>query len=359
MQIQLKAAALLQAYAKTAARRVLIARRREEETRARHVILARAQAAHVFAREAHSKKKACALLLQRRMLFALNRLAEAGVRYFVRFLWTRVRRKMMARRLQFFLQSANVRSTFLKRIAAVQKLKACIYRQKCRREYSGVTRGWGWRRLPSEILQAAVRRVLTRPVRLCWSHLNKHVVARVLQAAHRRTLAQIPHSTAFASAVCLQTHVRARNMRNLYLTANVWRSRRSAAARAPTANISQVMWLRMRNRARKESQAEAAAQLALSMRGAAGALCHRLHSQQLLGEAAVGQHVLQKLELMLLRDESCTHDCAQLVGKMKRDFMRPALAHVHLPPPPPSPPRPTSSLCDFGFVAQDSVYLLY
>ena len=73
----------------------------------------------------------------------------------------------------------------------------------------------------------------------------------------------------------------------------------------------------------------------------------------------MGQHVLQKLELMLLPDESCTHDCAQLVGKMKRDFMRPALAHVHLPPPPPPPPRrPTSSRCDLGFVAQDARCML-
>jgi hypothetical protein len=62
MQIQLKAAALLQAYAKTVARRVLIARRREE-TRARHAILAHAHAPRMCAREAHSKKKACALLL--------------------------------------------------------------------------------------------------------------------------------------------------------------------------------------------------------------------------------------------------------------------------------------------------------
>jgi hypothetical protein len=68
------------------------------------------------------------------------------------------------------------------------------------------------------------------------------------------------------------------------------------------------MWLRMRN-AQQSAQG-----LAGSNR--AGTLCHRLHAQHLLGEAAVGQHVLQKLLLLLPRNPPAAVVTSGLLLKM-------------------------------------------
>jgi len=51
---------------------------------------------------------------------------------------------------------------------------------------------------------------------------------RVPQSAQRQMLVRRRHCTLYGATVTLQTHMRARTLRNLYLTAKIWCKRQSA-----------------------------------------------------------------------------------------------------------------------------------
>jgi len=73
---------------------------------------------------------------------ALARLAEAGVRYFVRFLWQRSRRVMMVTRLQRSLRRSWAHLPYLALRSAAAMVQGHVRARGVRQEYILLTRGW-------------------------------------------------------------------------------------------------------------------------------------------------------------------------------------------------------------------------
>ncbi len=136
------AALVLQAAMTAALSRAQTMRLRAEMQGALTRLGAAVRAWRVRKLDSHAIKKAAACHLQLQLGRALNRAAETGVRFFVKFLWRRVRRTMMVRRLQRVALQARVRHPFSARYAAAIHLKAHIKARRVRGEYSMLARGW-------------------------------------------------------------------------------------------------------------------------------------------------------------------------------------------------------------------------
>ena len=87
-------------------------------------------------------QRSAAKLLQRRLRCTLNAVAEAGVRYFVHFLWRRIHRAMLLSRLQRTVRAILVRRRFASMHTATVLVQARLKTRKGRGEYILLTRGW-------------------------------------------------------------------------------------------------------------------------------------------------------------------------------------------------------------------------
>ena len=122
-------------------------------------------------------------------------------------------------------------------------------------------------RFPVEQLQAAVRNVLTPNVKLHYTYLGKNALARIEQSAMKRMLVRRAFCQVYRAALVLETLLRARIVRNLYLTARVWCARRSGAGGGE--DFSRVLWQLMgKSAARPYLRIQTAEQHGLWMAGA-------------------------------------------------------------------------------------------
>ena len=122
-------------------------------------------------------------------------------------------------------------------------------------------------RFPVEQLQAAVRNVLTPNVKLHYTYLGKNALARIEQSAMKRMLVRRVFCQVYRAALVLETLLRARIVRNLYLTARVWCARRSGAGGGE--DFSRVLWQLMgKSAARPYLRIQTAEQHGLWMAGA-------------------------------------------------------------------------------------------
>ena len=122
-------------------------------------------------------------------------------------------------------------------------------------------------RFPVEQLQAAIRNVLTPNVQLHYTYLGKNALARIEQSAMKRMLVRRVFCQVYRAALVLETLLRARIVRNLYLTARVWCARRSGAGGGE--DFSRVLWQLMgKSAARPYLRIQTAEQHGLWMAGA-------------------------------------------------------------------------------------------
>ena len=122
-------------------------------------------------------------------------------------------------------------------------------------------------RFPVEQLQAAIRNVLTPNVQLHYTYLGKNALARIEQSAMKRMLVRRVFCQVYRAALVLETLLRARIVRNLYLTARVWCARRSGAGGGE--DFSRVLWQLMgKSSARPYLRIQTAEQHGLWMAGA-------------------------------------------------------------------------------------------
>ena len=142
MQAEHAAALVLQAAAAAALSRAQTLQFLSDAQDARARFAAAVRAWRVRELESHAKKKEAVRLLHQRVAGALNRVAEAGVRYFVRFLWRRLHRTMMVRRLQRAALQACVRHPYSAQYATTIQLQARIRARLIRNEYAVLARGW-------------------------------------------------------------------------------------------------------------------------------------------------------------------------------------------------------------------------
>jgi hypothetical protein len=136
------AALVLQAAVTAALFRAQTMRSRAQMQGASTRLCAAVRAWRVRELDSFANKKAAACHLQLQLGRALNRTAETGVRFFVKFLWRRVRRTMMVRRIQRVALQARVRHPFSARFAATIHLQARIKARRVRGEYTMLARGW-------------------------------------------------------------------------------------------------------------------------------------------------------------------------------------------------------------------------
>ena len=146
------------------------------------------------------------------------------------------------------------------------------------------------RRFPIEQLQAAVRQTLVPNVELYWSFLGKNALARLEQAVFRRTLTRSQFCKLFQATTCLQTHLHARLLRNLFLTAKVWCEKRTAAG---AHDADKVMWQLLGKTSSPRVKIQTAEQHGLWR---SRVQQERRRAKTILGEEFLGLHILQRAE---------------------------------------------------------------
>ena len=171
------ATVLLAAVAATLTRKYLAADQLQIQE-ARQTLAARLHAWRVYDREAHYKRQDAARLLQKAVGGALNRVAEAGVKYLVNFLWRRVQRCMMVQRLQRSLLCAIRLHAYTRLKHAATVLQACCTARAARLEHLVLTRGWrrrlldenGWKtqRRSGEETSEYILRLAAREREMAW-----------------------------------------------------------------------------------------------------------------------------------------------------------------------------------------------
>ena len=134
--------------------------------------------------------------------------------------------------------------------------------------------------------------------------------------------------------------MRSRVVRNLYLTAKVWCKRMTRDGAG--GNVAQMMWQLMgKSSGNPLLKVQTSYQQGLWMTGVRD---KRRQAKALLGSDAVGLHILQDLADQHQDPEWAS--CVDQIGRMKRDTMRPELAHIHYPAPPRPFPRAMGSQQD-------------